>query len=303
MKKIRFTIVLCLGILFPISILAQGPPLGVLPMKYNDSFAGSSGKSRVSSNFSFYYEKDGHSNTNGSGFYASYDNFFPGIKSGIGINVNRYFHSHSYKSDHFETRFNYVGANISATWAPKISIKGKYTISPSVNIGYSSFDIFDSESYFYENGIHNGVSGRVGILFNTTYYYVGYTVNLIDPQIIQFFYNYGFYSILQFGYTFQKVPDSKFSFTPQFALPIKSKAYPGDHNIYWPEYNLGFRYQNYLFSIISRLDISFPTGFLLGWQKNAWRVALNSDFAYYYQADLSVRYIFNLDKKSKHIFY
>lgn len=255
-------------------------PIGILPMEYNPSFAGSVGNSRIVSNFSFsngasYYDP-------GVGMSLSYDNYYPTIRSGIGIIAKSY----CFKID---DKFRDLDTSIELVVAPKISIKGKFTLSPSVSIKYDKF------YNYYNDSWHNwdNVSSKFGLLFNAPHYYIGYAAE----------YSYGHSGLktaLQFGYTFQRRADSKFSFTPQLALPIFIDSGLG---IFYPSYNLSFRYGSMTLGAISQFEYPYPTGFQVGWQNRSWRILLSNNFKDRYTGNFTLRYIFNHDKKSMNILY
>ena len=280
------TIILFLSIIittFSHEVYGQYPPIGILPMEYNPSFAGSVGNSRLVSNFSFYkYDQNAYSSI-GVGIDLSYDNYFPGFRSGIGIIAKNGY------SD-MNNGGNSIGNSLELIAAPKISRNGKYTLSPSISIMYYNLYSKNDNSW---SSLYDGFSSKFGLLLNTSHYYIGYAAE----------YLYGSSDLttaLQFGYTFQKSIDSKFSFTPQLVLPI---FLGGGIGVYWPSYNLGFRYQNFIFGAISQFNYPYPTGFQIGWQKKGWRLILNNDFALEYVANFTLRYIFNHDKKSRNILY
>lgn len=290
----------------------QQPPVGVMPMHYNSSFAGSSGNSRISSNI-FY------SNRNSSGYYnnsrlivnaaVSYDGFFPKIRSGIGITVNKYTSSIVQMNNSDEYKINDTNSSISFDIAPKISIRGKYTISPSLRVSYlsSNLDLYGSDPDWFgrlEEHTWNGFSSRIGLLFNTGRYYIGYSVNLFSSDSDHFAFG-SFYSYLQLGYSFQRQADSKFSFTPQLVLGLQCKT-EFNNKVSFPSLNLGFRYGQFLASLLA-VNSDFVPSFQLGWQKNGWRILTTHEFNMYfngvlYSPSLGLRYIFNQGKESKHIY-
>lgn len=280
MHRLWIAIFLAGGMLLPTLANSQNLPGGFPPLIYNSSFAGSVSNARICSNFRFQYMQDENYKYSEYDFAASYDAFFPGIRSGIGITA--------YKNKSISNQINFKSESrsiaISLAIAPKISIKGKYTISPSLDINYN-----DEYQPWRDVSLQNGFSSRAGVLFNATNYYIGYSVNLFQSKDL--FHNYFSYfsSSLQMGYSFQKNQDSRFAFTPQLVLPIYSNY---KRIVDWPLYNLGFRYDNYLFGAIG-YTYFIPVGLQVGWQKKGWRILLSSIFAANYNANLSLRYIFN----------
>ena len=305
MQRATFLFFAILFISFSQSAYCQYPPIGTLPMYYNPSFAWSVGNSRIISNFSIYSYNfknyTGEKSTGKSGgIDLSYDNYYPAIRSGVGVIFNESYHS---LIIYDSTIYKIWSSSIDLILAPKISIKGKYTISPSFGIKYmSDYGWSDRRENFYRDGF----AIKSGILFNTSHYYIGYA---IEYYLNHFYYwnkfgNFDLTTLFQFGYTFQKSIDSKFSFTPQLALPILFS--PG-MDVYWPSYMLSFRYKNYILGATSQFEYTYPTGFQIGWQNKGWRILFSNDFAERndfvksYDANLTLRYIFNHDKKSKHI--
>ena len=276
-------------------LFSQSPPLGVLPMRFNSSFAGSIGNSRLVSDFSFQNKNDTYP-SNGFGLNLSYDNYIPSIRSGIGITTSGY----SSRSTYNEEKVKHQSANVTVVIAPKYSIKGKYTISPSLDFSYINI-YSDVLSYYYPSwnyGTHTGISSRFGLLFNARNYYIGYSIRIFRSDGLKYLYRNYFSSILQVGFTFQKSENSKFSFTPQLALPITDDS---DYLLFWPAYNLSFRFNKYIIGLIGYYYI--PNGIQLGWQNMGWRFLLSNEFGDTYRANLSMRYIFNHDKKSINILY
>lgn len=292
----------------------QDPPIGILPMYYNPSFAGSVGNSRICFNGAYAYQSNDYGrsqnfydiNFTRYGFFSSFDRFYPGIKSGLGFSVERIDQKETFKGPNYEWQLDLVQSIVTAVFAPKLSIKGKYTLSPSIDLSFINQDILYNETYNSENSIYdidkNGITSRVGILFNARQYYIGYAVRLYNSELNEIGnYKYDFYSILQLGYTFQKDEDSKISFTPQLALPIHSKANQWDQTTELPSYNLSFRYSSFILSALSQFEYIYPTGFQVGWQNSGWRLLISNEFAHRYYANLTIRYIFNQDKKSINI--
>jgi len=288
MKRVALFFLVLIAIPLYQKTVAQDLPIGILPMEYNPSFAGSVGNSRIVSNIT-YVEPYNDSQFSTSGIYDfdfSFDNYFPFLRSGIGIvsKIGRYNATNSLGID-----LNIWTTSNELSVAPKISIKGKYTLSPSMSLKYNRLFSYHTESWHKSSG---NFYSKFGLLLNSSHYYIGYAAE----------YHYGspgLTTALQFGYTFQKNLDSKFSFTPQFALPIIINS---GIDVYWPSYNLTFRYGSFILGAISQFEYEYPTGFQLGWQKDGWRVLLSNDLAYRYTANFTLRYIFNMDKKSIHVF-
>lgn len=278
-------------------------PIGAMPMEYNPSFAGSVGNSRIASNVSYYNSNfmDGYNVLYSGRIDLSYDNYFPSIRSGVGVAINQDYHVQNIDDSPISKIWS---TDIDLILAPKISLKGKYTISPSIGFKYMSR--YGWHDHYQDMVSKDGFAMQSGLLFNTSHYYIGYAIEYTFND----YYHYnsfgfsGLISAVQFGYTFQKSVNSDFSFTPQLALPILFSSGIG---VYWPSYILSFRYKNLIVAATSQFEYSYPTGFQIGWQNKGWRILFSNDFSERndfvksYDANLSLRYIFNRDKKSKHI--
>lgn len=302
MKKYCIALIMSTVLVFPATVFSQYYlPVGLMPMEYNSSFAGSAGNARICSSTYYSHYISGNKNRNRYGFFASYDNFLPKLRSGFGIKTS--WTNSSLNSSFFSARRNdkQRTLNISAVVAPKISIKGKYTISPSLELGYNNYHVQSSTYGDQNRAFVNGFTGMASILFNASNYYIGYAARIYHSKDISWFMSYDLYSAFQFGYSFQKSADSKFSFTPQLVFPLV--AYSNSIEWLWPAYNLSFRYDKFIFGLINQFPISYSTGFQLGWQKKGWRFLLSNQFENLSSptVNFSLRYIFNQDKKSIHI--
>jgi hypothetical protein len=296
--------------------VCQSLPIGAMPMHYNSSFAGSAGNSRISSHALYYgyNESYGEQYSNSwakrrtYGSFTSFDRFFPGIRSGVGVTISRYSDLSEQGGDSWFYKHNTTQTALKLDFAPKFSIKGKYTISPSFGFSfYTSYVNIEPPGQQIENGRYNNMSGRFGILFNAEHYYVGYTMQLFSSDFESISFK-SYHSNVQFGYTFQRSEQSKFSFTPQVMISIRTNdEYNRENIISNPIYNLGFRYGQFLGGVINNLRSELvPTGFQLGWQNKGWRIVSSHefDFEFYkiYSPSLSVRYIFNQSNESIHIY-
>ena len=305
-----------IGVIILVSISGvcsgQRLPIGINPMEYNSSFAGMAEHARLNINLGY----AGKINT--INFNAAYDQFLSSIGSGVGVSMFAQGNSSNENITYTDNSGNRMTQTVKfrsfeslarISFAPKISIKGKYTISPSIDIGYYK------SSFSYDYGITDNqdvqiksksINSRFGILFNSQDYYVGVSTPVFSwaqrhnndsltydkkEHFIDKIRD-GFYALVQAGYTFQKNDDSNFSFTPQLVGLINL----ADHyNIAfsWPSYNLGFRYKNYLVAAISDFDLAYPNGYQLGWQNESLRLLFSNDFNFYsYTIYVSMRYIF-----------
>lgn len=274
-------------------------PLGALPMQYNPSFAGETGAGRLSTSSSYQIytlaptSPDAHRDHNFS-TYSSYDQFIPGIGTGIGITTG-YLGVRGLNA-HLNAYY------ISAAIAPKISIKGKYTLSPSLDLSFLPYrTLFNGSSNPSTTSQGVSLSSKAGLLFNSNKYYIGYSVvifirNKVSlPEKTTFYYK-DFLSYLQFGYTFQRSPESKFSFTPQFALSLSEKRHPDDDVVGFDGINLNFKYTQYIGGFNN-------SGVHLGYQNEKMRLmvskSINNLIGIPGSFNLSFRYIFKQDNQNR----
>ncbi len=302
------------GIVISTACLSQGQaeiPLGAMPMQYNPSFAGQMGGPRISSSTGydlrrFNFVNDHASRTKTYSIYTSYDQFIPLIRSGIALTAGvegekNIFNSVDGNNKNVRHDITNRSKFVSLAVAPKLSIRGKYTLSPSVDIAYSSlqsntaFSSADSSSRYTE--FENlEFQSRAGILFNTHKYYIGYSVILfqhIRNPYTNMYLNLGrnFQSFLQMGYTFQKSSESKFSFTPQLLLRVSKFNGSAPLRINFEDIILNFRYKQFIWGFNNR-------GIHVGWQTEKIRLMLTNGLGggknnFYYTGNLSFRYIFS----------
>ncbi|HZY82496.1 MAG TPA: type IX secretion system membrane protein PorP/SprF [Cyclobacteriaceae bacterium] len=257
MKRIRVTYVIGIALLFCIATNkadAQMFPSGGLPMLYNGGFAGEAGDHRLvfASKLNFMNFDNLRSRTSHT---ISYDAFMPSLRSGVGVMTG-------FMSDHYNPTdsLNWELRNpfFSVAFSPKLSFKGKWTFAPFVDF---QFVHSRSTGYYRPNrasspmlGINSRYTIRTGFLLNTEKGYVGFTAipfertSAYEPR-----YNYRFNSsfpgadstifILQLGRTFQKKPDSKFSFTPQVAVSWYKEN--SRHYFGLVDLNLAFRFRRF----------------------------------------------------------
>ena len=174
-------------------------PLGAMPMQFNSSFAGETGAPRLSSIFTIANAGDGIDPHYERiyGINTSFDTYIPSLRSGLGITAG-FEGVNSSLYDGGNTSF------LSLSAAPKFSFRGKYTLSPSVDISHYTRK-FTNQQYpdntFEKAELREFLRSRIGLLLNTQKFYVGYSINLtgnIRPD--------RFLSWAQAGYTFQKKP-------------------------------------------------------------------------------------------------
>jgi hypothetical protein len=285
-------------------------PLGALPMQYNPSFAGQVGSPRVSSNFRYWLSDDFTNRSRNYEGITSYDQFIPAIRGGIGFTAsywNSKYNSGSSGNPDYYFNSTASGASLTMAIAPKLSLKGKYTLSPSLDFTYGMGDIAQSTNMvpfasFEKNGKTYSISSRVGVLFNTNKLYVGYSVYLMNrslrKSVIQVQdgpFSYDFRSYLQTGYTFQRSTESKFSFTPQLVFRLTKTTYESKVRFGLESFNLNFRYKQIIWGVNNQ-------GLHIGWQTDRIRLMLTNNYGLHtggssgrdgfkYAANLSFRYM------------
>lgn len=298
-KASRFRIVLLLA-LTSFAARAQEAaevPLGAIPTQYNAGFAGEAGSPRVNTVAGVEntpYFRDGYR------CYTSYDQFIPAIRSGVGVMVG---YAHSSTAGGYLGNFVNVGQGpyLSLAVAPKLSLRGKVTVSPSVDVSLyrgENVDRFGRVNNVYRIST---VRSRVGLLFNTEKFYFGYSVHVVDQlkvlrnDTLAWFPRNRFEkfnSYFQVGYTFGQVTGSRFSCTPQLVFRLGSPRYDMDafRRFHPVDFNLSFRYRK----VIWGLNL---TGVHVGWQTERLRIVLSDRLEYLgrepgYVANLAVRYNF-----------
>lgn len=280
-------------------------PLGVLPMQFNPSFAGGVGAPRLIG-AAFYSRIIGRTNIKGNTFgsYLSYDQFIPGLRSGIGLSLGHQSTSVMMgprPAGGFESESTSELYTVSLAVAPKFSIKGKYTLSPSLDFSYKSGE-YNSTSYSHiDNGEREWFQSRLGLLFNTQKYYIGYSATFLNrfhlngemPDSLQV----GFQSSIQAGYTFQRNPDSDFSFTPQLSFSFRERE---EFLNVSPHINLTARYKRVIGGVSN-------SGAHLGFQTSNLRLMLSHSLSVFrpspyipqlVDGSISLRYIFKKADKT-----
>ena len=297
------------GLLFVgclLSLAANGQenaevPLGALPTQYNGSFAGETGSPRLNTLMGLSYNRyyGGSYRT-----YASYDQFIPALRSGVGLTAGygrTWQGGERFAPDYEGSGY---GTYFSAAIAPKFSMGGKLTLSPSLDLSLQSGRSSSSQpAQLTWKSSGSTVRSRIGLLLNTEKFYVGYSVLLLDR------FNNSvendtiswrasgrtekFTSYWQFGYTFGRGTESKFSFTPQLVFTTGTRQYSRrGYVLFAPvDFNLNFRYKKIIWGVNS-------TGVHLGWQTDKLRIMLSDDLQYVrrdepgYGANIALRYIF-----------
>lgn len=238
------------GILLSNFSYSQDVPLGTLPMFYNSSFAGEADGGRFSTNFSLRRNSFYHT----LGVQSSYDQFIPALRSGLGVSVGHFNTFGSFSS------YNNNHSTLGLAVAPKFSLKGKLTISPSLDFNYfrQSSEINNAKGY----------ATRVGILINSSKFFFGYSFDVFSNLKIKNVFNSetkqinrnifdDFNSSIQLGYTFQRSKESKFSFTPQILISVST--FDERFQVAPLKLMLNFRHSNFLWGVSD-------DGLHVGWQ-------------------------------------
>jgi hypothetical protein len=197
------------------------------------------------------------------------------------------------------------GPYLSLAVAPKLSLRGKVTISPSWDVsvyrgwGQGVFDNGQVKEAYKVNTLRS----RAGLLLNTEKFYVGYSVLLVDQfrihpendtthavSVNRF---EKFNSYWQLGYTFGHATKSRFSFTPQLVFRLGTpRVYVGNGrtNFHLVDFHVNFRYKKVIWGVNA-------TGVHVGWQTDRLRIMLSDSLEYLYRergyaANLALRYVF-----------
>jgi hypothetical protein len=216
----------------------------------------------------------------------SYDDFFKGIRSGVGITAGESAGKYSFGTS------NNSFAKIVVS--PKYSLKGKYTIASFVGFTVSEANFVSQQMPSH----HLAQSFSVGFLANSTKAYVGISTNVVvQPKR-----SGSPYFVAQAGYTFQRTPDAKFSFTPQIVLAYSHEFPSLSLRALLPDYSFMFRHEKFIWGITR-------AGLSVGYQKLNFKIQITQDVngisdvfeskvssLQSYQGNIAVRYVFK--KKS-----
>ncbi|HEX8548069.1 MAG TPA: hypothetical protein VF691_14000 [Cytophagaceae bacterium] len=300
---------------------AQSSLVGTLPMQFNPAFAGAVGSPRigtsaylVSTNFEGF----------GSRVYKyrrknlslSFDKFVPKIGSGIGIQGS---YTNSFRNDSdLPTTDNTDNINLGLSFAPKFSFKGKYTLSPAVeingNIKNTNYQHLSHKSEPVNTSFSPGA--RLGLSFNASKFYIGasyhFDGNFRNYRGIGWFgerrgytATSGPHGYLQLGYNFQKREDSKFGFSPQLVLGRSKEHFKSSNQEYsaisnYMLINLNFRYKQFVWG--TSWAGYYGVQLMAGWQKKNFRIAYLHAGQFNltsFVGEVSFRYIFNKKESFK----
>jgi hypothetical protein len=261
--------------------MAQEVTVGALPTFYNGGFAGEAGTLRVTS-FSYFKYTPSRvyaSHTKSAGSFISVDHFVKKIRSGIAFTagVER------------ERRWTDINSMILAI-SPKLSFGGKYTFAPFADFSFKRYkirydglvrDTVDFDSHYDVDDF----AIRTGFLVNSSRAYAGITADIyqywkstLGVSADRSFTNMRY--TFQAGYTFQRIPDAKFSFTPQLVINYSRNDFYDFQKaeiskiryITLMDINLMFRYDRYMAGLCSN-------GLLLGYQRNRFRLSVTNIYS------------------------
>ncbi len=251
---------------------AQSRWIGIMPMEFNPSFAGNSGGHRIvalggyehsggkTQQLNFYSYRDFRKQSSPLGV-ISYDNFIPKLASGVGVyfsEINSKWGSRL-EGDTVPSRNDDKAMKAGINISPKISIRGKYTIAPSVGLNFRhyNYNFYSGKNIHYldKQSFKSDIFYiSTGLLFNTKQFYVGYAYFFApytgganirslyeDKNLKEKSYGY-----IQAGYNFRKSMDSKASYTIQSIIMTKTKM---DWNDLINNINFTFKYKKVLLGL------------------------------------------------------
>ena len=278
-------------------VYSQTAPIGLVPTVYNSGFAGEAGVPRIAavSFLNTSYRIPGALTAYSN--YVSYDDFFKKIRSGISITVGQEaWHSEQQPVTRFKKNIATIGVS------PKFSFKGKYTIAPFIDFSVHNPDrenfTYYSSMYRY-NYQYTAILTRAGVLLNSARAYVGVTVSISEKKIFEeltntppFQISDNVSAIFQAGYTYQRFPDSDFSFTPQIAITYKHS--PVLRGFEFNDISLIGRYKKF----IGGLNVP---GIVLGYQNERLKFMVSQwlfSVGHVYAGSVGIRYKLKSDNTS-----
>jgi hypothetical protein len=332
MKNIYFLFLMIVVIGMCEKTSAQSRWIGIMPMEFNPSFAGNTGGHRIVA-LGGYEHSGGRakqtSPTSSVGFIKlnsplasiSYDNFISKIGSGIGFYMSSRKYSAGTKEDENSyTSFDALKAGLIIS--PKISIRGKYTIAPSIGLNYKKLRYdsqpseflmdFDSINYRPEQYKSDFFYLTAGLLFNTENFYVGYAHYLptfngagqknsfyeeryISYNKQNYYYSDKQYGIIQAGYKFQKSKDSKSSYLLQKMVWTNHKL--DLITLFISNLSFTFKYRKVLLGVSTTDHLLGGVGFQTSKIKIFY--SQNLDYLnYQYRGELSCRVLIPNKKKT-----
>jgi hypothetical protein len=268
----------------------QAVPIGALPTYFNGGFAGEAGVPRMA-NFSF-LSRDLSSgsvpNYDGAGSFISIDHFLKKIGSGVAFTAG------DLKSSSLSKE-----AFVSVAISPKFSLQGKYTFAPFADFSYSRFHDTYSPGVTFSNFpldvVKRDFKIKSGFLINTDRAYVGLSADLVNysTDIYTNRETWRIFSNIQYtvqtGYTFQRTPKSKFSFTPQLALsyyhyknynPLRGVTYK-ENVIDLMDLSLMLRYSKFVAGVNNN-------GIILGYHTDKFRLQVGNTYSGIIKGDKTI---------------
>jgi hypothetical protein len=238
MKNIYFLFLMIVVIGMCEKTSAQSRWVGIMPMEFNPSFAGNAGGHRLVTFAGYTSTKEGEGRMKGNyvnsfnkesmpvlGF--SYDNFISKLATGIG------FFTSWNNSDERTIIANLKSSALKTgvVISPKVSLKGKYTIAPSIGLTYKQWRFALRDIYSYPiNGKYDALNLSAGLLFNSEGFYLGYSYYFVPfkGKDVYTFYEdkkqthvfSKMYGIVQTGFKYQRNKESKTSYSLQAAIRV-----------------------------------------------------------------------------------
>lgn len=265
-------------------------------MLYNPSFAGSTGKGRITS-------INGVLGINGTtSHYLSYDQFVPKLYGGIGAYFNRSNLTSIWKANQntgfgviYSPKFTYNENTI--TIAPSIGLEGSYRY---FNYNLNSNDDDDDDTSRISRGFYGQINS--GILINTKKSFFGFTWNDITNTRLNL--NDGNYSkfntAIQAGYIIKSKKNPKRSFSPIVSLNIFKRSFSAIQYDWVTNFN--FKRDKFLWGLSTKSR--FNIGGMVGYQSSGWKIGLaffSGERAYNYSNyyELAISKTFDPQKLNK----
>lgn len=262
-------------------------------MLYNPSFAGSTGKGRLTS-------LNGVLGMNGTtSHYISYDQFIPEINGGFGAYFNRSNLTSIWKANQntgfgliYSPKFTYNENRI--TIAPSISFEGSYRY---FNYNLSTIDDTDDDTSRISRGFYTQVNS--GILINSKKSFVGFTWNNVTNTHINLSRSHHskFNTALQAGHIFKSKKNPNRSFSPIISLNIFKRPYTGI-NYDWVT-NFNFKRNKILWGFGTKSGLNFSG--MIGYQTNRFKIGMayfSGEKAYNYSNYFETALSFNFNPKA-----
>ena len=277
-----------------------------LPMHYIPSFAGNIGSLRLANETQSFNEKGYYKELT---TFVSVDGFIPKLSSGLGAYIGYNDQRNKYSSVKQQSKM----VDLGLVFAPKISIKGKYTLSPAISVNANIYEYY-SEAYSYPitsdwnlpyDTLINVPAGytskyqmteKLSLLFNSKKMYIGAAFNTQLENLTSW------NILVQAGATFQRTDESKFSFSPSVIWQslysrsvleyyLNNKLTRNEHRFVPSNVNLNFRYQKVLFGV-------GYYGFMAGFQHKNFRIQYSAN-GYLTRNTITLRLLLNTKNSNR----